>query len=164
MKSTPLNQKNADDQNQKQLKGKQMTANVKNYFDQPNSGNDNKFHLEGSVDYKYSSAEREIGTWIDGKTIYQKIIDFGALPSTTTKNVAHSITGLNLNGFLQASLVAYKSSPSTSTPLNVPGLCTVGASAGELALSIGATNVTAVSTADESAYTNSYVILKYTKA
>ena len=29
--------------------------------------------------------------WIDGKPIYRKVIDFGALPDTTTKSVLHGI-------------------------------------------------------------------------
>ena len=34
-------------------------------------------------------------TWIDGKRIYRKTIDFGALPSTANKAVAHGITTLD---------------------------------------------------------------------
>lgn len=33
--------------------------------------------------------------WVDGKRIYQKIIDIGALPNATTKNVTHGITGVS---------------------------------------------------------------------
>lgn len=31
--------------------------------------------------------------WIDGKPIYQKVINFGALPNNTTKSVAHGVVG-----------------------------------------------------------------------
>ena len=33
--------------------------------------------------------------WTDGKKVYRKIIEFGALPNATSKLVAHGITGLD---------------------------------------------------------------------
>lgn len=45
---------------------------------------------------RYSTSEIDTGKkWIDGKTIYRKVVDCGALPNATTKNVAHGITGLD---------------------------------------------------------------------
>lgn len=44
----------------------------------------------------YSTSEIDTGfTWVDGKAIYKKTIDFGALPNNTTKSVAHNITNLD---------------------------------------------------------------------
>ena len=44
----------------------------------------------------YSSSEILTSyTWLDGKSIYKKTINFGSLPNTTTKNVAHGITNLD---------------------------------------------------------------------
>ena len=44
----------------------------------------------------YSALELDTGkTWIDGKRIYRKVINFGAPPNTTSKAVAHGITGLD---------------------------------------------------------------------
>lgn len=40
-----------------------------------------------------STAEQKIGTWIDGKTIYRKVIDLGNLPNNTTKTVNTNIVG-----------------------------------------------------------------------
>jgi len=31
----------------------------------------------------YTTTERRIGTWIDGKPLYSKVINFGALPNKT---------------------------------------------------------------------------------
>ena len=42
--------------------------------------------------YDYSTDEKVVGTWIDGKPIYQKTINFGTLPNNTFKNVAHGIS------------------------------------------------------------------------
>ena len=44
----------------------------------------------------YSTSEQATNrTWIDGRTVYQKTIDFGLLPNTSTKTVAHGITNLD---------------------------------------------------------------------
>ena len=43
----------------------------------------------------YSTTEQKTPcTWIDGKPIYKKTIDFGALPNTTNKRVNHNISNL----------------------------------------------------------------------
>lgn len=43
----------------------------------------------------YSTDEKIIGTWVDGKPIYQKTVDCGALPNNTTKSVAHGISNID---------------------------------------------------------------------
>lgn len=44
--------------------------------------------------FNYSTEEKVVGTWIDGKPIYRKVIDFGTLPNASSKTVS---TGLNVN-------------------------------------------------------------------
>ena len=46
-------------------------------------------------DTDYSTEEKIIGTWIDGRPLYQKTIDFGALPNATEKSVNHNISNIN---------------------------------------------------------------------
>lgn len=44
----------------------------------------------------YSTSETDSGEkWIDGKTIYKKTVDFGALPNNTTQSVNHGISGIS---------------------------------------------------------------------
>ena len=43
---------------------------------------------------EYSTSEKIVGTWIDGRPIYQKTIDFGSLPNNDSKRVAHGISNL----------------------------------------------------------------------
>lgn len=43
----------------------------------------------------YSLEERCIGTWIDGKPLYRKMIDFGNLSNNTGKKVNHGITNVS---------------------------------------------------------------------
>lgn len=52
----------------------------------------------------YSTEEQPIGTWIDGKTIYRKVIDFGPLPNATKKEIAHNIT--NIDKFIKVEGIA----------------------------------------------------------
>ena len=48
----------------------------------------------GSIDYSYE--EQFTGRrWVDGKKIYQKTVDCGALPNKSTKVVAHGIANLD---------------------------------------------------------------------
>lgn len=43
----------------------------------------------------HSATEQLTGDiWIDGKSIYKKTINIGALPNSTNKSTAHGITGL----------------------------------------------------------------------
>ena len=45
---------------------------------------------------KYSTSETQIGTWIDGKPLYRKVINFGAMPNNTTSYKAHGISNIGL--------------------------------------------------------------------
>lgn len=82
----------------------------------------------------YSTSEINTGfSWIDGSTIYKKTIDFGALPSSTTKTVAHGVANLGLviaidgvikssTGLLQYPLpFASKSQTSDNIELQIDG-------------------------------------------
>ena len=51
--------------------------------------------VEIGLDTDYSTTEKIVGTWIDGKPIYQKTIDLGVLPNATTKSVNHGILNLD---------------------------------------------------------------------
>lgn len=45
----------------------------------------------------YSTSEVATGaTWIDGKTIYKKTINFGSMPNNATKSVPHGISNLGM--------------------------------------------------------------------
>lgn len=44
----------------------------------------------------YSTEEKIIGTWIDGKPLYRKTIDCGSLPIATRKVVPHGISNLKI--------------------------------------------------------------------
>lgn len=54
--------------------------------------------ISGGGSVNYSTTEHEVGTWIDGSTVYEKTF-FEALPASGGQqnvSIAHGITGLNI--------------------------------------------------------------------
>lgn len=90
-----------------------------------------------------------------GKPIYRKKIDFGLLPATSTKNVAHGITGLNV---------------AEGAHFRIWGVTSDGTDVGPLAFATGvtdvkvdATNVKITTSSDQSSV-YALVFLEYTKS
>jgi len=94
--------------------------------------------------------------WL-GQPVYRKVINFGALPNNTTKNVAHGIAGIvfimTLTGISYA-VAAWGTIPS---PANSTG----GSS--YLTLSADAVNVS-IKTSFNFSATPAYIIMEYTKS
>lgn len=61
----------------------------------------------------YSTDEQIIGTWIDGKPLYQKVVDCGKGPNATTKNVPHEVS--NMDTCVKCTLLWNQGSGATST-------------------------------------------------
>ena len=43
----------------------------------------------------YDTTEKVVGKWIDGKPLYQKVVDFGTGPNASSKSVAHGISNID---------------------------------------------------------------------
>lgn len=88
-----------------------------------------------------------------------QMVEFGALPNATTKNVAHGIASLTLDKVIRVSGVA----DDGTTVISLPHADTVAAttitSAVELALTV--TNITAITAVDKSAFTNCKMFIEY---
>jgi hypothetical protein len=104
----------------------------------------------------YSTTEHIVGTWIDGKPIYQKTIDTGALPNATTKNTAHSIS--NLKAVISVRGAA--KNPTTGANITIPW---ASASPKYVYVIVNSTNVEIGTGDNRSAFTSSYVTIQYTK-
>lgn len=105
----------------------------------------------------FSTSEMRTGSvWIDGKETYRKVIDTGALPNATTKNVAHGITGLG-------TVVALRGMADNAT-IQRPLPYADATATDTVELDCGDTNVTLRSTGDQSGFTSSFVLIEYTKA
>lgn len=102
----------------------------------------------------YSTTEKRIGTWIDGKPLYGKVIDFGACPDNSVKQVPHNIVNLKrvvkLLGFGGSSL-------------SKGGITLPHGSNNPIALYCDDTNVTVNSFQNASAYTETYIYMEYIK-
>ena len=107
-----------------------------------------------TAQHNYSTEEQVVGTWIDGKPLYEKTIDLGYLPDNGTKQVNHNISNLrfvtNINGF------AY-----STTILPLPNIHPNGI---QYAVSVGITATTInISTGTDRSSFYGYLTLQYTK-
>lgn len=136
-------------------------ANGKNVLDPVDSVADSNLHPVTSNAVadalEYSTAETLTGgTWIDGKPIYRKVIDFGALPNATEKAVDHNIT--NLDKMLL--IMGVTTDGGSINPLPYANSSNVIYS-----IMIYATNtqVCIRTGSDRRVFTQTYIILEYTK-
>jgi hypothetical protein len=108
----------------------------------------------------YSTSETDTGQqWIDGKTIYRKVINFGALANTGTKSVNHGISSISQITKLYA--ISYNSH---SSPKNWSMIPAANPDVQySMALWIDATKVYIKSGDDRTYQTPTYVIVEYTK-
>lgn len=122
-----------------------------------NQSTDTTIDLENS---SYSTLEvKTNATWIDGKPIYKKTVNIGALPNATTKSVAHGITSIGT--FIDAKGSALRSSDSIWFQIpNVPNP-TAGIDTG-IGLTVSSSNIE-ISTGRDRTNMTGYVTLWYTK-
>lgn len=110
----------------------------------------------------YSTSEKIVGTWIDGKPIYQKTIDCGALPSGTYKDVPSGIT--NVKRVISFEGYSYASGDNRSRPVQIASGDT--AAAGVEISYVGDTNSIRLNSNTpwgSWGYNETYVTIKYTK-
>lgn len=116
--------------------------------------------VEIGDDTDYSTTEKIVGTWIDGKPIYQKTIDFGAMPNATKKGVDHNISNLDkcisINGF------EMYSSEGTFMPIPDGNPNSLNSSDGQTGTYVYQGKVWVQSKMDKSAAV-AYITLRYTK-
>lgn len=92
------------------------------------------------------------------RSVFRKVIDFGSLPNSTSKSVAHGIT-IDSN-FSLTKLYAAATNPSTSfipIPFASPTLNL------NISLELTATNVVITTGSNRTAYTRCFVIIEYIK-
>ena len=102
----------------------------------------------------YSTEEHLTGRkWIDGKPTYEKTIDCGVLPNSTTKNVAHGIN--NLKKVIKSE--GY-SDNNAGTHIPVPYV-----SGNVLAISVDTTNIIIQASGNYTNFVNTQITIEYTK-
>lgn len=109
----------------------------------------------------YSTTEHVVGTWIDGKPLYEKTVSCGALPASGEKEVS---LGINDSIDYIWGYDAFAFNPSTNTSAPLPFASNSGASAEIGYLLRAATKKIVLFATDRSDFTESYVTVRYTKA
>ena len=89
--------------------------------------------------------------------VYRKVVNFGALPNSTSTSVAHGIT--TTSGFTVTRLYGAASNTSGSSYISIPYV----SASGNVSLSMSSTNVTITTTGSFSSYATTYVIIEYLK-
>ena len=108
--------------------------------------------------HTYSTTEQVVGTWIDGSTLYEKTINFGTLPNNTTKEVQHNISNVEHIWIAEG----WAENP-TNHFTNMLSLANTDI-AGQWYFGVNQTIVQSWTGKDRTAYTNCYVVLRYTKS
>lgn len=110
----------------------------------------------GGTSIDYSTTEQVIGKWIDGRDLYQKTVNFGALPNNTYKSTAHGISNLDY-------IVSFEgTAKSTTYSLPIPYLHLTTASY-YIEVYFTDTNIVIGTKSDRSGYDKCYITLRYVK-
>ena len=105
----------------------------------------------------YDGNEKIIGTWF-GETLYEKTINFGALPNSTAKSISHGISNLDY-------VVLINGTAQRTTGLNriqIP-FVNVDNIATQIRIMISDTDIAIQCGSDRSDFTKCYITLQYTK-
>lgn len=124
---------------------------------QENVLNDVKGYVDGSNSYSTDEVKTG-GKWIDGKPIYRKVVNFGALPNATIKTVSFDIVYVDTWASVSA-IASYENGTAVSIPY--ADVASVSQS-----ISYMITNNTIsvnTGTTNRSEITKCYFILEYTK-
>lgn len=109
--------------------------------------------------HKYSTDEHVVGTWIDGKPIYEKTIFCGAMPNQETKEVAHNISNLDR----VISINACGKNPISGGQVSFPYVQHRTDDDIQDSVFVNASNIIFISSINRSGITEMYVTLRYTK-
>lgn len=118
--------------------------------------------VDGLLDmnvYPELGKEKIVGIWIDGKPIYRKVINTGALPNTSSKTVNHNID--NIDFITNYYGIAYRDTDNTF--IKLPFVQSSQSLALQVAVFINKTIISLVTASDRSGFAISYVIIEYTK-
>ena len=113
----------------------------------------------GAGPVNYSTDEQLIGTWINGKPLYQKTVDCGTGPQNTYKRVAHNIS--NIEFIADVKGTAVRLSDAYSYPIPAPSHYNLKYS---LQKAVDGTNIT-LDTGNGGDYSSMqcYITIQYTK-
>lgn len=119
--------------------------------------------ISGGINYItpecYSTEERVVGCWVDGKPLYAKTIDFGYCPNNSTKEVAHNISNIDKIVFLNGIGNRVVNYALNSVPIPMAHRSDMGSN---IQIWAGYTSVS-IATASDASNRYAYVTMYYTK-
>jgi hypothetical protein len=124
------------------------------YQDMANNINNKEGALFVPIEKLNSGQYFIAGNPLNFRAVYRMVVDFGALPNTGTKSVPHNIVGWDSN-FRLVRAYGAATDPISLNALPLPN--------DGIFLKNNATDVTITTTANFSAYTESTVVLEFTK-
>lgn len=109
--------------------------------------------------HEWSTEEKLVGYWVDGKAVYEKTVSCGALPNNTTKDItiatANTISVKHIFGY------AFRNSDGMS--INLPRSNPVLVNNISVDIIESQTKIRISTGGDYSSFTESYITLRYTK-
>lgn len=105
----------------------------------------------------YSTEERVVGTWIDGRKIYQKTVECGGLPNAAAKDISTGLSNVNVYDYFG---VAYR--PSDGARFHFPIAQEVDKLT-MVSIRDNGSRARIVTHGDMTAYTECYITIRYTK-
>lgn len=105
--------------------------------------------------HEYSTEEKVIGKWIDGKPIYEKVINSGYLLNSGTISI--DVSSLNIDSFIQLRGMTFTDDKTQFRPI------TLGTSDNNaIRIDFSNNNIRIITWSNWSAY-NSFIVIQYTK-
>ena len=112
-----------------------------------------------SKNENYSTTEVSTSrTWVDGKTIYKKVVSLGSLPNATQKTVSHGI--LNIDTIVKITGFAYRATTATTIPLP---FVTPTLNANCIGIQCPDKTSILIETGSDRTLFSGYIVLEYTK-
>ena len=107
--------------------------------------------------FRFSTDEKPVGMWTDGKILYAKTVDCGALPNNTSKNVSRGLTSVDIK-----LIFGHAKNPTSgyTIPLNH---ATFDGGAVSIYYNYSNNNIVVKDYENKTSFTESYVTLFYTK-
>lgn len=110
-----------------------------------------------------SNQQYNLGTSDSFRTVYRKTVDFGPLPASGTKSVAHGITGITPLPTKFSFTHIYAAATDQNAPSFIPIPYASPTLVNNIEINADTTNVNITVGADRSNYTLCYVVLEYMK-
>lgn len=105
--------------------------------------------------HEYSTEEKVVGKWIDGKPIYEKVINSGYLPNSGIKNI--DVTNMNIDSIIQLKGMTFTDNKLNHRPI------TLGTSDNNaIRIDFTNNNIRIFTWSNWRTY-NSFIIIQYTK-